>query len=84
MIQRPEYTFMPMSDANPALNEALRQISDTLGFLSQRAQILDHMHYGSGVPGATLGRDGDYYFRFDPVGATHIYFKSSGSWSAIA
>lgn len=46
--------------------------------------VLGLLHSGSGVPSSELGSDGDYYFRSDGSTNTHIYFKSSGSWSAFA
>ena len=38
---------------------------------------------GAGVPNAALGNNHDYYFRTDGGSATHLYFKASGSWSAV-
>lgn len=39
---------------------------------------------GAGVPAATTGQNGNYYFRSDsPGGTTHIYFKAAGAWTAI-
>lgn len=38
---------------------------------------------GTGAPNNTNGADGDYYFRSDAGGATHIYFKAVGTWAAI-
>lgn len=37
----------------------------------------------SGVPGASLGNNGDYYFRTDGSGSNHLYFKTGGSWTAL-
>jgi hypothetical protein len=42
-----------------------------------------HLLSGFGAPDAALGVSGDYYFRRDGSGSDHIYFKASGSWSAL-
>jgi hypothetical protein len=42
-----------------------------------------HLYSGKGVPNVALGVNTDYYFREDPVGSTHLYFKSAGTWSPI-
>lgn len=39
--------------------------------------------FGTGVPPATMGANGNYYFRSDGGVGTHIYFKSGGAWTAI-
>ncbi|MBV8194774.1 MAG: right-handed parallel beta-helix repeat-containing protein [Candidatus Dormibacteraeota bacterium] len=39
--------------------------------------------YGAGAPAGALGIDGDYYEREDGGSGTHLYFRSSGTWSAI-
>lgn len=41
------------------------------------------LFYGAGVPSPGLGSDGNYYFRSDAGATTHIYFKSSGTWTEI-
>ena len=43
------------------------------------------LYAGGGVPAATLGRNGDYYFRSDgTAGAnTTIYFKAAGAWTGL-
>lgn len=38
---------------------------------------------GTGVPAAGLGANGNYYFRLDGAASAHIYFKASGSWTAL-
>jgi hypothetical protein len=39
---------------------------------------------GVGVPPASLGANGDFYFRQDSAGAsTRIYVKSAGAWAGI-
>ena len=38
---------------------------------------------GAGAPSNSDGSNGDYYFRSDGGVATHIYFKSAGSWAGI-
>jgi hypothetical protein len=38
---------------------------------------------GTGAPSALQGVNGDFYFRKDGGGGTHIYFKASGTWSGI-
>jgi hypothetical protein len=38
---------------------------------------------GSGAPASGNGSNGDYYFRTDGTGTSHIYFKSSGAWAAL-
>jgi hypothetical protein len=45
-----------------------------------------NMLSGKGVPAATLGGNGYFYFRSDGggAGATHIYFKTLGSWIGLA
>lgn len=44
-----------------------------------------HMRwYGTGAPLSSMGIDGDYYERADGSTGTHLYFRSSGSWSAVA
>lgn len=39
---------------------------------------------GQGVPSATLGGNGDYFFRSDGTAGAHAYFKTGGAWGAIA
>lgn len=39
--------------------------------------------YGSGVPSAGTGSNGDYYFRSDGGVGSAIYFKAAGAWGAI-
>lgn len=40
---------------------------------------------GSGIPGAGLGANGDYYFRVDTPGTANqrLYVKSAGAWTGI-
>lgn len=42
------------------------------------------MHGDTGVPGAGLGNNGDFYFDKTGGAGTHIYFKAGGAWGAIA
>lgn len=46
---------------------------------------LFNLHYGIGVPAATLGANNDFYFRGDgtAAGNTVIYHKESGAWVAL-
>lgn len=43
------------------------------------------LHSGTGVPSASLGANGDIYFRNDgAAGAnTTIYFKAAGAWTGL-
>lgn len=41
------------------------------------------LHSGVGVPSASLGANGDYFFRSDGAAGAHIYFKAAGAWGAI-
>lgn len=41
------------------------------------------VHSGAGVPAGGLGANGDLYFRSDGTAATAIYYKASGSWTAV-
>lgn len=43
------------------------------------------LHAGQGVPAATIGANGDFYFRSDgAAGAnTTIYFKAAGTWTGL-
>jgi hypothetical protein len=38
---------------------------------------------GTGVPAASMGQDGNYFFRYDGPASNHIYFKSAGAWTAL-
>ena len=42
-----------------------------------------HLLSGIGVPNVLSGVNGDYYFREDGSASKHLYFKASGSWSAV-
>lgn len=46
-------------------------------------QTASAMRAGTGAPSNSNGADGDYYFRSDGGVATHIYFRSGGTWSGI-
>lgn len=37
---------------------------------------------GSGVPGAGLGVNGDFYFRIDGAAGSSLYMKRAGAWAA--
>lgn len=39
---------------------------------------------GAGVPAASLGTDGSYYFRSDGTAGAFIYHKAAGVWTATA
>jgi len=41
------------------------------------------LYAGSGVPSSGTGSNGDFYFRQNGTSGNHIYFKSSGSWTAL-
>lgn len=43
------------------------------------------LYSGNGVPPATLGVNGDFYFRFDTPGTTNqrLYVKNGGAWTGI-
>jgi hypothetical protein len=41
------------------------------------------LHYGTGVPPAGLGNNGDYYLRSDGGALTHVYFKAAGAWTGL-
>ena len=60
---------------------------DTNGFVSPGSNGLNGVNgniwFGTGVPSASLGANGDYYFRVDGSTTTHLYFNSSGSWAGI-
>lgn len=45
----------------------------------------NHIFGGNGVPAASLGANGDLYFRHDTPGTSsqRIYMKSAGSWTAL-
>jgi hypothetical protein len=45
--------------------------------------IIGNLSNGVGVPAATIGANGDYYFRIDGAASAHIYFKSAGAWTAL-
>lgn len=42
------------------------------------------LHSGSGAPSDENGNNGDFFFRDDGAGGTALYYKSGGTWSAIA
>lgn len=46
-------------------------------------QTASAMLAGTGAPNNANGNNGDYYFRGDGGVATHIYFKSAGTWAGI-
>jgi len=45
--------------------------------------IIANLANGVGVPAASIGNNGDYYFRIDGAASAHIYFKSAGAWTAL-
>lgn len=45
---------------------------------------LSGIRAGNGVPGAGLGSNGDFYFRYDGAAGTFIYHKAGGAWAAFA
>lgn len=53
---------------------------------SQYTQGPNGIWGGSGVPPATLGQSGDYYFRTDTPGTSsqRIYINNAGTWTALA
>src|SRR5262249_39847299 len=57
------------------------------GTFGDRVQVSSSssMYSGSGAPAASLGANGDYYFRTDTPGTVNqrIYIKSAGSWLGI-
>lgn len=42
------------------------------------------LRMGTGAPAGATGNNGDYYFRTDGGTSTCIYFKTGGSWTALA
>lgn len=46
-------------------------------------QTASTLYAGTGAPTNADGVDGDYYFRSDGGAATHIYFRSGGTWAGI-
>jgi hypothetical protein len=38
---------------------------------------------GNGVPAASLGLDGSFYFRYDGTTGAYIYHKAAGAWTAV-
>lgn len=46
--------------------------------------VSNRFHAGSGVPSAGLGSNGDLYWRTGGATSTCLYFKSGGSWTALA
>ena len=57
-----------------------------LGQLTSPIELgLFNLHYGIGVPAATLGANNDFYFRGDgtAAGNTVIYHKQAGVWVAL-
>lgn len=62
----------------------LEEIVDELRTQPLQVQLASQLHSGSGVPATALGANGDFYFRDDGAGSTALYYKASGSWSAIA
>ena len=38
---------------------------------------------GNGVPAASLGTDGSFYFRSDGTTGAYIYHKAAGAWTAV-
>lgn len=49
----------------------------------QTLALQQNLLYGKGVPPASFGSNGNYYFRSDGAGGSYIYFKASGAWTAI-
>lgn len=45
--------------------------------------ILSWLLTGTGVPAATLGVNGAFYFRQDGSSGTYIYQKAAGTWTGI-
>jgi hypothetical protein len=48
----------------------------------QNAESNPRLYMGVGAP-SSAAIDGSYYFRTDGGTSTHIYFHTSGSWTAI-
>lgn len=42
------------------------------------------LRVGSGVPAASLGANGDFYFRTDGTAGAAVYQRRSGAWVAVA
>jgi hypothetical protein len=38
---------------------------------------------GNGVPAASLGTDGSFYFRYDGTTGAFMYHKAAGAWTAV-
>lgn len=38
---------------------------------------------GNGVPPASLGNDGSFYFRWDGTTGAYIYHRAAGAWTAV-
>ena len=70
-----------MSDITPNSVKATTFICP--GTPAGAQQTACHLYAGSGAPSNSNGANGDYYFRSDGTGSTHIYFKSGGTWAGI-
>lgn len=73
-------------DINRAIPYAFNQGASTDGYLIRRnGSKLEGsiMTQGTGVPGAGLGNNGDFYFRTDGGAGTAIYQKRAGVWVGI-
>jgi hypothetical protein len=45
--------------------------------------IIGPLFFGTGVPAASLGIDGGYYFRSDGATGAFIYHRAAGAWTAV-
>lgn len=70
-------------DAHPSVNDALRQIADSVNTLGQEANAQGFLHSGTGVPVVGNEPDGSFYFRQDGTAGTLIYVKVAGVWTAM-
>lgn len=77
---------MPRPNTAPPLQDEFGSFTwkEWLKGLYKEQYYTSGLYRGSGVPDNALGSDGDYYFRTDGTTSTAVYYKVSGSWSALS
>jgi len=76
---------MPVWPAEPATEPATAVLAGGVPTSNGSTLTGNHIYGGNGAPAASLGANGDLYFRHDTPGTSsqRIYMKASGTWTAL-